>query len=81
MATSVHIPKGVLEAVDRKARALRISRNRFIIRALEHEISNETGWREGFFEILQESDPVLSSAVDKMLSSIQKNRSSKAPPK
>ena len=39
MATSIHIPKPLLAAVDRKARTLKISRNRLIVRALEKELT------------------------------------------
>jgi metal-responsive CopG/Arc/MetJ family transcriptional regulator len=50
MSTSIHIPKPVLEAVDRKARALKMSRNRLILRALEREFTPGSDWSPGFFE-------------------------------
>lgn len=40
MATSVHLPKPLMDAVDRPARALKISRNRLIVKALERELAN-----------------------------------------
>lgn len=79
MPTSVHIPKPLLEQVDRRARALKISRNKFIVRALEHEIENPTNWSEGFFERLGEADDDLGSEVDRMLETIKGSRSSKGP--
>jgi len=80
MATSVHIPKGLLEAVDRKARALEISRNRLIIKALERELSGESGWTPGFFDRLLGAGPELARDVDEMLVAIRKGRRSKSPP-
>ena len=35
MATTVHIPDQLLKSVDRRAKALGISRNRLVVRALE----------------------------------------------
>jgi metal-responsive CopG/Arc/MetJ family transcriptional regulator len=79
MATSVHIPKPLLEAVDRKARALRMSRNRLIVRALERELSQESDWSPGFFEQLSAIDSDTAAAVDELLASVRQARKSKPP--
>jgi len=79
MATSVHIPKPLLEAVDRKARALKMSRNRLIVRALERELSPGAGWSPGFFEQLAAVDPETVTAVDELLTSVRQARTSKPP--
>lgn len=67
MATSVHIPQPLLEAVDRKARALKMSRNRLIVRALERELTQRSDWSPGFFEQLSAVDPETVAAVDELL--------------
>jgi predicted transcriptional regulator len=77
MATSVHIPKTLLEAVDRRAQALRISRNRLIVRALERELRGESGWSAGFFESLAAADQATADAADEMIAAIRAGRSSK----
>ena len=79
MATSIHIPKPLLEAVDRKARALRISRNRLIVRALERELTAGSDWSPGFFEQLSTVDPGTVEAVDELLASVRQARISKPP--
>lgn len=81
MATTVHLPKPLLEAVDRRAKALRISRNRLIVRALERELSSEEGWSPGFFERLAEPSHGVVEAVDEVLEQITRSRRSKRPPK
>lgn len=81
MPTSVHIPKSLLEAVDRKARALRISRNRLIIRALERELANGTGWSPGFFDRLAAVDDETAEAVDELRDAVIASRQSKRPPR
>jgi metal-responsive CopG/Arc/MetJ family transcriptional regulator len=80
VATSVHIPKPLLAAVDRKAKELRISRNRLIVRALEREVS-EGEWSPMFLERLMDVDDHVEQAVDDMATAIQKGRRSKPPVK
>jgi ribbon-helix-helix CopG family protein len=81
MATSVHIPKPLLEAVDRRARALHVSRNRLIIRALEREMKQGADWSPGFFERLGPVDEATSKEVDDMLAAIRAARRSKPLPR
>ena len=81
MATSIHIPPLLLTAIDRRARRLKLSRNRLIIRALERELAAGSDWSPGFFERLRDGDEGLATAVDDMLAVIRVGRRSKAPPK
>jgi hypothetical protein len=81
MATSVHIPKPLLDAVDRRARALKMSRNKLIVQALERELTGGADWPEGFFDRLETVDSAVVKAVDQMRSAIASNRRSKGPPK
>lgn len=79
MPTSVHIPPDLLEAVDRKAQSLKISRNRLIVRALEREIAPGSDWSPGFFERLSRIEPGLDAALDELVDSIKSARLSKPP--
>jgi metal-responsive CopG/Arc/MetJ family transcriptional regulator len=79
MPTSVHIPKPLLEAADRRAHALRISRNRLIVKALERELAEGADWSVGFFERLSATDDATAGAVDEMLAAIRSARRSKEP--
>ena len=56
MPTTVHIPAALLKSVDRRAKALGLSRNRLIIRALEHAVSDRSGWAPEFLEKLRTVD-------------------------
>jgi hypothetical protein len=81
VATTVHIPKPLLDEVDRRARAEKISRNRFIINALEKAVAAaERGWTPGFFEKMLDIDPADAAAIDEMMRDIRRSRSSKGPP-
>ena len=81
MPTSVHIPQPLLNAVDRKARALRVSRNRLIVDALKREIEHGTNWSSGFFERLADVDDDIAGAVREMVAAIASKRTAKRPPK
>jgi len=81
MATSVHLPKTLLDAVDRKARVLRISRNQLVVRALERELRAGADWSPGFFERLSQCDPDTAEDVDDLLQAVRKARTSKPPRK
>lgn len=80
MGTSVHIPKPLLAAVDRKAKTLQLSRNKLIIRALEREVTQGSDWSPDFFDRLQ-ADNDVAAAADEALAIIKAARRSKKPPK
>ena len=77
MATCGHSPRQLLEVVDRVAKALRMSRNRLILRALEREVTPGSGWSPGFFERLSAVDPETRAAVDELLVSVRQARRSR----
>jgi metal-responsive CopG/Arc/MetJ family transcriptional regulator len=79
MPTTVHIPAALLKSVDRRAKALGLSRNRLIIRALERAISERSAWAPEFLEKLRSVDPETKTAVDELLADVKQARHSKAP--
>jgi hypothetical protein len=78
MPTSVHLPKPLLEAVDRRAKALNVSRNHLIITALTRELRGDPGWSVSFFERLTNVDPKSTEIVDEMMDAIKSAKRSKA---
>ena len=82
MPTSVHLPKPILAAIDRRAKALRISRSKLILRAIERELGQDSDWPPGFFERLADVPPEIAAGEEEFLQSIRKSRQSKRrPPK
>lgn len=79
MPTTVHIPAALLKSVDRRAKALGLSRNRLIIRALERAISERSGWAPEFLERLRSVDQETHMAVDELLADVKQARRSKSP--
>lgn len=79
MPTTVHIPPALLDAVDRRAKALGISRNRLIVRSLERALTEGTAWTPEFLEGLRAVDSETAQAVDELLAAVKHSRRSKAP--
>ncbi len=79
MPTSVHLPKPLLDAVDKKARALRISRNQLVVRALEREVREGSDWSTGFFDRLADRERGLGASVDELLRVVKAARRSRSP--
>jgi hypothetical protein len=74
MATTVHIPEPLLAAVDRRAKALGVSRNRLIVRALEQALAEGVAWPPEFLARLRQVDIDTSEAVDFLSIAIQSAR-------
>lgn len=79
MPTTVHIPDPLLKSVDRRAKALGISRNRLVVRALEQAVSVPVDWSPEFLQRLRTVDPETSTAVDELLTAVTRARRSKEP--
>jgi predicted transcriptional regulator len=79
MPTTVHIPGQLLKAVDRRARALKISRNRLIVQALAREVSPSSAWSPEFLDRLRQTDAAVAEAVDDLVGAIAERRRSKRP--
>ena len=81
MTTTVHLAPDLVERIDRRARELGISRNRYIARALERSIEEESQWSPRLVEALEEGkrDSEGHDAVEEMMGAIRSRRSSKNP--
>jgi predicted transcriptional regulator len=77
MPTTVHIPAALLKSVDRRAKALGVSRNRLIVRALEQAVTERAGWTPEFLDRLRDVDDDTVEAVDDLLEAVQQARRSK----
>jgi len=79
MPTTVHIPTSLLKSVDRRAKALGVSRNRLIVRALEQAVTERARWTPEFLERLRKVDRETSTEVDELLAAVKHARRSKEP--
>ena len=82
MSTTVHLPADLLASVDRQARARAISRNRYIIHALEQAVATETRWSAEFIEELASAraDVEGRRALEELRAVVAASRTRKGPP-
>lgn len=82
MSTTIHLSGDLLSAVDRRAKDLRLTRNRYIVQALERSLRSDTAWSPAFVEELRAAggDPELQRTLAEMRAAIKANRMSKGPP-
>ena len=79
MPTTVHIPPTLLTSVDRGAKALGVSRNRLIVRALEQAVNERSRWVPECLERLRTVDRETGAAVDELLTAVKQRRRSREP--
>ena len=80
MPTTVHIPPQLLKAVDRRAAALKVSRNRYIVRTLQSSVEQSTEWSDRLWETLSGASSEDAAAADDMLAAIKQARASRKKP-
>lgn len=79
--TTVHIPDHLLKRIDDAARGRGVSRNRFVVSALEEALVREAGeWPAGFFEsaLGPEDRETLKQAAAEMEAAILGNRQNRS---
>lgn len=82
-STTIHFPDAVLADIDRAAREMGVSRNRYVIEACRAAIDRKNGtWPVGFFDAqLSEADAaLLCEAAREMDNAIQANRRNRGVP-
>jgi predicted transcriptional regulator len=78
--TSVRLPDDLIEALDRRAEALGVTRSQLIIRAVEKAIADSTEWSPKFLDAIGSPREELGAVVDELMGTIARRRSrSEAP--
>lgn len=82
MSTTVHLPPQLLAMVDRRALDLGVSRNRYIVRALESVVVTETRWSAAFVAELAaaRADSEGRRALADLRAAVAAGRTRKGPP-
>jgi hypothetical protein len=79
--TTVHVPADLLERVDTRAKALGVSRNRFIVKALEESLGVRDAWPAELVRMLKR--PIAaraSSDLEDSLTVVRRRRASRRQP-
>jgi hypothetical protein len=81
--TTIHVPASLLEKIDARAKALGVSRNRFILQALADKVDVPLEWPEEFVRALKH--PVrgdVAALADELERAIERgHRNRKQPPR
>lgn len=78
MPTTIHVPKSLLEKIDACAKALGVSRNRFIVQALAEKVQTPAEWPNEFVrELKRPVGKEVAAAADEMQRIIESGRQSR----
>ena len=73
--TSVRLPDELLDALDRRARSLGLTRSQLIVQAVEQALEEYSAWSPRFLKAIGTPRPELGDAVDEMMGAIRARRS------
>ncbi len=78
VATTVHVPEARLQRVDSGARALGISRNRYIVSALEESLGTIRAWPPELARMLEQPvTPGAARELEESLTVVRRRRLSR----
>ena len=81
MATTVHIPKRLLDLVDARAKSLGVSRNRLVVEALRDKVSARDSWSPELLAMLRAPvDDAVANAAELVEKTIRRTRRSRRNP-
>ncbi len=82
MRTTIRLPPHLLESVDRRARELGLSRNRYIVGALDKALQSKTRWSLRLVEELDAArrDVDAQQLLEELRTAVSEQRLRKAPP-
>jgi predicted nucleic acid-binding protein/predicted DNA-binding protein len=75
ITSRIRLPEALIDALDRAAAALGLTRSRLIIQAVERAIDEYSTWSPAFLEAIKAPRPELEEAVDTMMDAIRARRS------
>jgi hypothetical protein len=73
--TSVRLPAELLDALDRRAAALGLTRSQLIVQAVEQALEEYSAWSPRFLKAIGTPHPELEEAVDELMGAIRARRS------
>jgi len=73
--TSIRLPDELLDALDRRAAALGVTRSQLILRAVERALEEHSAWSPEFLKAIGTPRPELESVADELIEAIRARRS------
>ncbi len=79
--TSVRLPEELIDALDRRAAALGLTRSQLIVQAVEQALEEHSAWSPAFLKAIGTPRPGLEETADAMMDAIRALRSRNEPPR
>jgi metal-responsive CopG/Arc/MetJ family transcriptional regulator len=79
--TSIRLPEELVDALDRRAAALGLTRTQLIVQAVERALEEHSTWSPAFLKAIGTPRPELEEAVAEMMEAIHARRSRNEPPR
>jgi hypothetical protein len=73
--TSIRLPDELVDALDRRAAALGVTRSQLIVRAVERALEEHAAWSPEFRKAIGTPRPELEQVADELLDAIRARRS------
>ena len=73
--TSVRLPEELIDALDRRAAALGLTRSQLIVQAVEQALEQYSAWSPRFLKAIGTPRPELDEAAAEMMDAIRTRRS------
>ena len=73
--TSIRLPEELIDALDRRAAALGLTRSQLIVQAIEQALEEHSAWSPGFLEAIGTPRHELEETADAMMDAIRALRS------
>ncbi len=78
--TSIRLPDELIDALDRRAAALGLTRSQLIVQAVEQALEEYSAWSPAFLKAIGTPRPELEEHADEMMDAIRARRSRKETP-
>jgi predicted transcriptional regulator len=78
--TSIRLPDELVDALDRRAAALGVTRSQLIVRAVERALEEHAAWSPEFLKAIDAPHPELEQVTDELMNAIGTRRSQNRAP-
>ncbi len=73
--TSIRLPEELVEALDKRAAALGVTRSQLTIEAVERALQDQSAWSSAFLKAIETPRPELEEVADEVMDAIREHRS------
>ena len=72
--TSIRFPDALVEALDRRAAALGLTRSEIVVQAVEKALADRSAWSPAFLKAIGTPRPELEELAEEVMSAVRQRR-------